>query len=167
MYTCRVPEFYCQWNWAKGTSENDRGRVFRTCPNRLVRTFVFPIFLNAAETWTLREIERKKIRRSGNVVLEKDVRSFIIEDLTIKQSLSAQVQIRILKFFGRESDSNERLVVLGRVEVTRPRGRSPMLWTDQIRSAVGGPLHECARMTANRQKWREIVKKVVTARNTA
>ncbi|CAH2266830.1 jg9445 [Pararge aegeria aegeria] len=63
----------------------------------------------------------------------------------------------------RESDSIERLVVQGKVEGTRGRGRSPMLWTDQIKSAVGGPLHECTRLSASREKWRMLVGRVTFA----
>ncbi|CAH2242174.1 jg22887 [Pararge aegeria aegeria] len=65
---------------------------------------------------------------------------------------------RILKFFGhvsrRGNNSIERLVVKGKVEGTRARGRSPMRWTDQMKSSVGGPLHECTRLSAYREKWR-------------
>ncbi|CAH2242154.1 jg25568 [Pararge aegeria aegeria] len=79
----------------------------------------------------------------------------------------AVVQSRILQFFGhvsrRESDSIERLVVQGKVEGTRGRGRSPMRWTDQIKSAVGGPLHECTRLSASREKWRMLVGRVTSA----
>ncbi|KAJ0172524.1 hypothetical protein K1T71_011663 [Dendrolimus kikuchii] len=68
---------------------------------------------------------------------------------------------RILTFFGhitrREDTSVERLVVQGKVEGTRARGRSPMRWTDQIKSALNGPLHECTRKATVREEWRRIV----------
>ncbi|CAH2267261.1 jg14729 [Pararge aegeria aegeria] len=53
----------------------------------------------------------------------------------------------------------------GKVESTRARGRSPIRWTDQIKSSVGGPLHEFTRLSANREKWRMIVRQVTTATN--
>ncbi|CAH2233643.1 jg14387 [Pararge aegeria aegeria] len=91
----------------------------------------------------------------------------ILQEIGIKKRLSALVQSCILKFFGhvsrRESDSIERLVVQGKVEGTRGRGRSPMRWTDQIKSAVGGPLHECTRLSASREKWRMFVGRVTSA----
>lgn len=146
---------------------------------RLVRTLIFPIFLYAAETWTLREIEKKKIdalemwcwrRMLGVSWTEFRTNVSILQELGIKQRLSAIVQSRILAFFGhvlrRGSQSIERLVVQGKVEGTRPRGRSPMRWTDQIKSAVGGPLHECTRMTANRRRWRDIVRRITSAPTT-
>ncbi|KAJ0172525.1 hypothetical protein K1T71_011664 [Dendrolimus kikuchii] len=73
---------------------------------------------------------------------------------------------RILTFFGhitrREDTSVERLVVQGKVEGTRARGRSPMRWTDQIKSALNGPLHECTRKATVRAEWRRIVKLATT-----
>ncbi|CAH2239712.1 jg6781 [Pararge aegeria aegeria] len=60
-----------------------------------------------------------------------------ISPLKNSQRLSSIVQARILTFFGhvsrRDNDSNERLVVQGRIEGTRSRGRSPMTWADQIK----------------------------------
>ncbi|CAH2235409.1 jg13268 [Pararge aegeria aegeria] len=101
---------------------------------RLVKALVFPIFLYASETWTLRESEKKKI----------DV-------------LEMWCWRRI-----RDNDSIGRLVVQGRIEGTRSRGRSPMRWADQIKAAVAVPLHECARKAAAREEWRRIVKRATT-----
>ncbi|XP_072935002.1 uncharacterized protein [Epargyreus clarus] len=109
----------------------------------LVRTFVFPIFLYAAKTWTLRQVERRKIdalemwcwrRMLGVSWKEFRINNSILQELGITQRLSNLVHRRILKFFGhvsrRNSDAIERLVVQGNVEGTRARGRSPTRWTD-------------------------------------
>uniref|UniRef100_A0A2H1W6A5 SFRICE_033100 n=1 Tax=Spodoptera frugiperda TaxID=7108 RepID=A0A2H1W6A5_SPOFR len=56
----------------------------------------------------------------------------------------------------RDNDSLDRLVVQGKVEGCRPRGRSPMRWTDQVKAMVGDPVHECTRLTTNRERWRDI-----------
>ncbi|PZC86879.1 hypothetical protein B5X24_HaOG201738 [Helicoverpa armigera] len=90
----------------------------------------------------------------------------IIQELGVKQRLSSIVQCRILTFFGhitrREGVSVERLVVQGKVEGTRARGRSPMRWADQIKTALNCPLHECARRATVRDEWRRIVKLATT-----
>uniref|UniRef100_A0A2H1W7G4 SFRICE_021062 n=1 Tax=Spodoptera frugiperda TaxID=7108 RepID=A0A2H1W7G4_SPOFR len=84
----------------------------------------------------------------------------ILQELGIKQRLSTLVQSRILKLFGhisrRDNDSLDRLVVQGKVEGSRPRGRSPMRWTFQVKAMVGNPVHECTRLTTNRERWRDI-----------
>ncbi|KAJ0172510.1 hypothetical protein K1T71_011649 [Dendrolimus kikuchii] len=90
----------------------------------------------------------------------------IFEELDTKQHLSSIVQGRILTFFGhitrREDTSVERLVVQGKVEGTRALGRSPMRWTDKVKTALNGPLHEYTRKTTVREEWRRIVKLVTT-----
>lgn len=153
-------------------------KITKTTKMRLVRTLVFPIFLYAAETWTLRETEKKKVdaleiwcwrKMLGISWTEFRSNVSILQELGIKERLSALVETRMLKFFGHISrkgnDSIERLVVQGRVDGTRPRGRSPMRWTDQVKSAVGSKLHECTRMATNRKKWRETVARITKAKN--
>ncbi|KAJ0176355.1 hypothetical protein K1T71_007534 [Dendrolimus kikuchii] len=91
---------------------------------RLLRALVFPIFLYGAETWTIRESERKKIDAlemwSWRRMLRLAWTQFrtnvsILEELDIKQRLSSIVQGRILTFFGhitrREDTSVERLTM--------------------------------------------------------
>lgn len=148
-------------------------KITKATKTRLVRALIFSIFLYASETWTLRESERKKIdvlemwcwRRMLRVSWNQfRTNKSILEELGIKQRLSSIVQARILTFFGhvirRDNVSIERLVVQGKVEGTRPRGRSPMRWTDQVRTAVDVPLHVCSRKAAVREEWRRIVKSV-------
>ncbi|KAI8442208.1 hypothetical protein MSG28_005792 [Choristoneura fumiferana] len=143
----------------------------RSTKIRLVRALVFPIFLYAAETWTLREVERRKIdalemwcwrRMLGVSWTEFRTNESILQELGIKQRLSSMVQSRILTFFGhicrKEDAAMERLVIQGKVEGTRPRGRSPMRWTDQVKAAIEGPLHASIRKAAVREEWRRIVK---------
>ncbi|CAH0694322.1 unnamed protein product [Spodoptera exigua] len=82
-----------------------------------------------------------------------------------RQSWKAQTESR-RHVSRRNSDSIERLVVQGKVEGTRPRGRSPVRWTDQVKSAVGTRVSDCTRQSANRERWREIVRRVVSASTT-
>ncbi|KAI8438254.1 hypothetical protein MSG28_010856 [Choristoneura fumiferana] len=100
-----------------------------------MRCLVFPIFLYGAETWTLRKQDRRKIdalemwcwRRLLRIPWTAHRTNVsILKELNIKERLSSTVQIRILKFFGhiiRNEDSMERLVVQGKVEGKRSRGR--------------------------------------------
>ncbi|KAL0879221.1 hypothetical protein ABMA27_003004 [Loxostege sticticalis] len=147
--------------------------ITKATKTRLVRSLIFPVFLYAAETWTLREIEKRRIdalemwcwrRMLGISWTEFRTNESILKELGIKQRLSSVVQARILTFFGhvsrRGNVSVERLVVQGKIEGTRPRGRSPMRWTDQIKAAAQeGSVTECARKAAIREEWRRIVKR--------
>ena len=142
---------------------------------RLIRALVFPIFLYGAETWTVRESEKKKIdalemwcwrKMLGISWTQFRTNVSILQELGIKQRLSSIVQGRILTFFGhitrRGDTSMERLVVQGRVEGTRARGRSPMRWTDQVKTALNRSVHECSRSAGVREQWRRLVKLATT-----
>ena len=144
--------------------------ITKTTKIRLVRALVFPIFLYACETWTLRKSEEKKIdalemwcwrKMLGVSWTEFRTNESILRELDIKQRLSSIVKARILTFFGhisRQSDiSMQRHVIQGKVEGSRPRGRSAMRWTDQVKAALNGPLYECTRQTVNRVEWRRTV----------
>ncbi|CAH2270018.1 jg17871 [Pararge aegeria aegeria] len=68
-------------------------------------------------------------------------------------------RIRIFKFFGhitRNKHSMERLVVQGKVEGKRSRGRSPTRWTDIIKATTQTSTVQCSRNADNRDKWRRI-----------
>lgn len=79
----------------------------------------------------------------GGLWTEFHTNQSILQELGIKQRLSSVVQSRILTFFGHVSRrggiSIERLVVQGKFEGKKARGRSPMKWTDQIRAAIDLP----------------------------
>ncbi|CAH2219998.1 jg1075, partial [Pararge aegeria aegeria] len=52
---------------------------------------------------------------------------------------------RILEYFGhiarRDGDNIEKIVVTGKVQDKRPRGRSPIRWSKQIRTALDTKVH--------------------------
>lgn len=60
----------------------------------------------------------------------------------------------------REEVAIERVVVQGRVEDTKPQGKSPMRWIDQINAPVNGSssIHASTSRTVSREEWRRFVK---------
>lgn len=153
-------------------------RITRNTKIRLMRCLVFPIFLYGAETWTLRTGDRHKIdalemwcwRRMLRIPWTAHRTNIsILKELNIKERLSSIVQIRILKFFGhitRNEDSMERLVVQGKVEGKRARGRSPTRWTDLIRSLTHCTMNENARSAKHRETWRRIARTAAAQNST-
>ncbi|KAI8429179.1 hypothetical protein MSG28_007716 [Choristoneura fumiferana] len=146
--------------------------ITKTTKVQLVRSLVFPIFLYGAETWTVKERERQRIdalemwcwRRMLRVSWTQHRTNLsILEELQVKERLSSIVRSRILRYFGhvtrRGEHSIERLVVQGRVNGKRSRGRSPMRWTDQIKALTNTPLNTCAREATARENWRRIVRR--------
>ncbi|CAH2256512.1 jg27073 [Pararge aegeria aegeria] len=100
-----------------------------------MRTLVFPIFLYGAETWTVRLKDGRRIDELEMWCWRRLLRipwtAFrttvsILEEQ--KSKIGYRRQIRILKFFGHiasNKHSMERLIVQGKVEGKRSRGRSP------------------------------------------
>ena len=153
-------------------------RITRNTKVRLMRCLVFPIFLYGAETWTLRKQDRRKIDALEMWCWRRMLRipwtahrtnASILKELNIKERLSSSVQIRILKFFGhitRNEDSMERLVVQGKVEGKRSRGRSPTRWTDLIKSVTHSSINDNSQAAKHRATWRRITKEAVAQDST-
>ncbi|CAH2218535.1 jg525 [Pararge aegeria aegeria] len=82
----------------------------------------------------------------------------------MKRRLSTTCLKRILEYFGhiarRDGDNLENIVVTGKVEGKRPRGRSPIRWSDQIRTALDTKVHTALNVAQSRVKWHKIVQKV-------
>ncbi|CAH2217152.1 jg1490 [Pararge aegeria aegeria] len=142
-----------------------------------MRSLVFPIFLYGAETWTVHCKDRRRIDALEMWCWRRLLRipwtAFrpnvsILEELKVKERLSSTVQIRILKFFGhitRDKHSMERLVVQGKVEGKRSRGRSPTRWTDIIKATTQTSIVQCSRNAGDCDKWRRIAGAAVLKKN--
>ncbi|KPJ16162.1 hypothetical protein RR48_08167 [Papilio machaon] len=55
---------------------------------------------------------------------------------------------------------DERLMLQGKVERTRLRGKSPMRWIDEIKEVVAVSMHKCALKAEIREEWRRFLKRV-------
>lgn len=137
---------------------------------RLVRSLVFSIATYGAETWTIKMNMRKRIdafemwcwRRMLRVSwTEHRTNQSVADEIQIPDQLSKIINRSILKYYGhisrRDDDNLERLIIQGKMEGKRPRGRSPRRWTDQVKELSKRPLAECSRIAKNREEWREVV----------
>lgn len=138
---------------------------------RLVRSLIHPIFLYGAESWTLCTADRNRAdafemwcwRRMLRIPwTARRTNVSILKELQITERLSKECRRRILAFFGHISrkgeDCLEKLIVQGKVEGRRPRGRSPTRWLDQVKLMTQAPLQETLLNTQDRGKWRAITK---------
>ncbi|CAH2268391.1 jg15845 [Pararge aegeria aegeria] len=66
----------------------------------------------------------------------------------------------------RDGENLEKIVVTGKVEGKRPRGRSPIRWSDKIRTARDTKAHIALLVAKSRVKWHKIVPNVVSGRVT-
>lgn len=138
----------------------------------LVSTLVFSIFLYASESWTVKEVDRRRIDAFEMWAWRRMLRvswtahrtnASILEEIRPSKRLSSIVYSRILKFFGHinRSEHMERLIVQGKPEGSRRRGRSPNRWVDITKKLLDVTLPQAAHMSSNRDKWRDAVKRAI------
>ncbi|CAD0203248.1 unnamed protein product [Chrysodeixis includens] len=61
----------------------------------------------------------------------------------------------------RNTNNLERLIVYtSKVEGRRPRGRSPLRWSDQITEELEMPMNVAMHQATGRNKWRHLVDKI-------
>ncbi|CAH0691675.1 unnamed protein product [Spodoptera exigua] len=90
--------------------------------------------------------------------------------LMVTQMVSVDFEIGegILEFFGhtarRGNDKLEKLLITGKVEGKRPRGRSPIRWTDQIRTTLKTTVHDALHSAADRNRWRRVIRSTLLPR---
>ena len=139
----------------------------------LVNALVFPVFSYACETWVIRASDRKRIDAFEMWVWRRLLRipwtarrtnASVLNEIKPTQRLSSVTYSRILKLFGHISrhDTMERLVVQGKPEGKRERGRSPTRWTELISKLTESTLEKACRQANDRDKWRDIVKRAVS-----
>lgn len=138
----------------------------------LVNALIFPVFSYASETWVIRASDRKRIDAFEMWVWRRMLRvpwtarrtnASILEEIKPVQRLSSMTYGRILKFFGHISrhDNLEKLVVQGRPEGKRKRGRSPTRWTDVISKLTKASIVTAARQANDRRTWKSTVRRII------
>ena len=136
---------------------------------RIVKAMVFPIVTYGCESWTMRKAERRKIdafelwcwrkilkvcwtaRRSNRSILQEIKPDCSLEGMILKAEL---------KYFGhimRRQDTLEKILMMGKVEGKRKRGRPRARWMDDILEVMDSTLGELGVATADRKLWRGLV----------
>ena len=133
---------------------------------RLVKCYIWATFLYGCETWTLTESIEKKItafemwiyrRISRTPWTDKVTNQHVLQKINIKSTeLVQMIRTRKAKFYGhiRRHDSLQRVILEGKVEGKRGRGRKRTSWTDNIKTHLGLPINTCAELALDRKKWR-------------
>ena len=110
----------------------------------LVKAMVFPVFMYGCESWTIKKVEHQRIdsfelwcwRRLLRVPLTARISNqSILKEISPEYSLEALMLKLKLQYFGhlfRRTDSLEKILMLGKIEGERRRGRQRMRWLDGI-----------------------------------
>ena len=126
---------------------------------------VFPVLRYGCESWTVRRAECRKIdafelwcwRRHLRVPwTARRSNQFILKEISPGCSLEGLMLKLKLQYFGhlmRRADLLEKILMLGKIEGWRGRGRQRIRWLDGITDSVDMRLGKLRKFEIDREAW--------------